>query len=190
MNTRWRNVAVAGAALAAGGALVRLAAQRDGEGRPDSSAAHIEHIATIAREPDEVYAAWRALESLPLVMPNVERVERSGATSDWTVDGPARTKLRWRAETIAEIPGERIEWRSLEAPVNHRGAVSFAPAPGGRGTEVRIEIDAGVPGGAAGRLAAKALQLPPQRLVEIDLRRFKSVLEAGDVALNGNEAVR
>ena len=62
----------------------------------------------------------------------------------------------------------------------------FAPAPGGRGTEVRIEIEYVVPGGPLG-VGLKLAKKPPLRILELDLRRFKSVLEAGDVAVNGTD---
>ena len=50
-----------------------------------------------------------------------------------------------------------------------------------------MEIEYVPPAGPVGALAGKLAQLPPLRLVEVDLRRFKSVLEAGDVAVNGTD---
>jgi uncharacterized membrane protein len=193
MNQRWITASVAGAALATGGALLGRSTRRALGPRNEQAAVpyghghRIEKFATIAREPGDVYAAWRDLASLSLVMPNVKRVEDDGAHSRWTVAGPGKTSITWDAEILVDRPGERISWRADEAPVKHAGTVRFEPAPGGRGTEVTVEIEYVPPAGPIGALAGKIAQAPPQRLVEIDLRRFKSVLEAGDIAVNGTD---
>ncbi len=194
MNRRWVTVTVAGAALATGGALLgRTTRRKLGESTSNAAVPYgrgkrIEKFATIAREPNDVYAMWRDLESLPLVMPNVKRVQSDDAThSRWTVAGPGDTSVTWDAEIIADEPGRRIAWRADAAPIKHAGTIKFEPAPGGRGTEVTVEIEYVPPGGALGQLLVKAATLPPQRLVEVDLRRLKSILEAGDIALNGTD---
>jgi uncharacterized membrane protein len=126
----------------------------------------IEKFTTVARRLADVYAAWRDLESLPLVMPNLERVQSEGSLSRWSIAGTDGEPLSWEAEILVDQPGERISWRADDAPVKHAGTVRFEPAPGGRGTEVTIEIR-----------YVRAAGAPPQRLLEVDLRRFKSVLE-------------
>ena len=79
-------------------------------------------------------------------------------------------------------PGRRISWKSLPgADVDNSGTVHFAPAPDGAGTEVRVVLHYGVPGGRAGRLLAKLLGEEPEQQVRDDLRRFKQVMETGDV---------
>jgi uncharacterized membrane protein len=54
-----------------------------------------------------------------------------------------------------------------DADVTPSGTVRFTPAPGGRGTEVRVEL----------RLFGE----DPGQQVESDLRRFKQVMETGEV---------
>ena len=61
------------------------------------------------------------------------------------------------------------------------GTVRFAPAPGGRGTEVRVELRYDLPGGKAAALVAKLFGENPDQQVRDDLRRFKQVLETGEV---------
>ena len=194
MNRRWVTVSVAGAALATGGVLLgrtggRVAGVRNaGATVPYGHGARIEKFAPIAREPDDVYAAWRDLESLPLVMPNIKRVEDShGSQSRWTVAIPGGAEMSWNAEIVSDEPGRRISWRADEAPVRHAGTVKFERAPGGRGTEVTVEIEYVPPGGKLGAWLVRTSTFPPQRLVEVDLRRFKSMLECGDIALNGTD---
>jgi uncharacterized membrane protein len=196
MERRWVTLSVVGAALAVVGALLR--ASRGAGPRnvnatvPYGHGSRIEELKTIAREPLEVYAAWRDLESLPLVMPHVKRVENvnGGTRSRWTVAGPGGAAATWEADIFEDVPGERIAWRADDAPVKHAGTVRFAPAPGGRGTEVHIEIEYVAPGGPLAALGLRLTKKPPLRLLELDLRRFKSVLEAGDVAVNGTDVAQ
>ena len=193
MERRWVTLSVAGAALAGVGALLRSSRARGPRNNnatvPYGHGSRIEEIKTIAREPLEVYAAWRDLESLPLVMPHVKRVENlnGGTRSRWTLAGPGDATVTWEADIFEDVPGERIAWRADDAPVKHAGTVRFTPAPGGRGTEVQIEIEYVAPGAPLAALGLKFAKKPPLRLLELDLRRFKSVLEAGDVAVNGTD---
>ena len=76
-----------------------------------------------------------------------------------------------------------VAWRSLSpSDLPHEGEVSFADAPGGRGTEVRVRLRWGPPGGRIGSGLLKLLGRDPESLVAEDLRRFRQVLEAGEVA--------
>lgn len=181
-------------ALVTGGTLVARSRRRKfptgnaSAAVPYDRGRRIERHATIARDPTDVYAAWRNFEHLPHIMPNLRRVETLDAThSRWTIVGPGNTSLAWVAELIDASPNERIAWRVDAAAVPHAGSVRFSPAPGGRGTEVAVEIEYLAPAGLFGRLVALVVQAPPVRLGEIDLRRFKSILEVGDVALNGTD---
>ena len=148
----------------------------------------LERIITIARSPEEVYAAWRDLERLPHLMPDVHRVVECGRSSRWLIGMRGRPKIGWNAELIDDTPNRRIAWRVDEGRVKHAGSVRFAPAPGGRGTEVVVEIEIEPPGGQLGRAVLRAAHASPQGLLDRDLRRFKSLLEAGGVALNGTDA--
>ena len=96
--------------------------------------------------------------------------------------GPAGRTFEWEAEVVAQTPNESIEWRSEgDSSVQHAGVVRFAPAPGMRGTEVRVEMRYGVPGGKLGAGTAKLLGSDPAQQVKDDLRRFKQMLETGEI---------
>jgi uncharacterized membrane protein len=83
---------------------------------------------------------------------------------------------------IADRPNELIAWRSLEvADVDHAGSVRFKPAPGGQGTEVRVEMQYIPPGGVIGATIAKLFGESPDQQLQEDLRRFKQVMEVGEV---------
>ena len=59
--------------------------------------------------------------------------------------------------------------------------ISYAPAPGNRGTEVRVVLDQSVPGGALGQKVAAVVGTDPQRRLDDALRRFKQLVETGEV---------
>jgi uncharacterized membrane protein len=90
--------------------------------------------------------------------------------------------IEWDAEITEERPNELIAWRSLPgADVPNRGTVRFTPAPGDRGTEVRVEMEYEVPAGPIGKLVAKVAGEDPERQVYDDLRNLKQVLETGEI---------
>jgi uncharacterized membrane protein len=87
----------------------------------------------------------------------------------------AVTINRSQEEIMARLP-------EAEPPLSDEAAqVSFAPAPGNRGTEVRVVLDKSAPGGALGQKVAAAVGTDPQRQLDDALRRFKQVLETGEV---------
>ena len=138
---------------------------------------------TIKRPVGEVYAFWRDLTNLPAFMYHLKSVEPTGnGRSHWTANGPAGATVDWDAELVEDTPDQRIAWRSLEgAKVSNSGSVTFTPAPGGDGTEVRVELSYDPPGGALGKVVAKLFGEEPQQQISDDLRRLKQVLETGEV---------
>jgi uncharacterized membrane protein len=60
--------------------------------------------------------------------------------------------------------------------------VLFEPAATGRGTIVRLSIHYSPAGGRLTAALARLLRQDPQTQVQEDLRRFKQLLEAGEVA--------
>jgi uncharacterized membrane protein len=138
---------------------------------------------TINRPVEEVYRYWRDLTNLPTFMVHLASVAPTDkGRSHWTANAPAGRTVEWDAEVVEDKPNERIAWRSLEgSQVSNSGWVSFAPAPGGVGTEVRVELDYDPPGGALGKVVAKLFGEEPQQQITDDLRRLKQVLETGEV---------
>lgn len=145
---------------------------------------HITVATTVNRPLAEVYAFWRDLENLPRFMRHVESVTASGANRwHWKVRGPAGTSVEWDAEIAGERQNELLAWRSLAgAEVENSGAVHFRPAPGGRGTEVVVRLHYSPPAGALGSFAAWLGGEHPQQQLREDVRRFKQVMETGEIA--------
>jgi uncharacterized membrane protein len=138
---------------------------------------------TINRPPDELYAFWRDFTNLPKFMENIESVTCSDKRhSHWVVKGPTGA-AEWDSEIIEDEPGRRISWASLpEASVDNAGAIEFRPATTGRGTEVRALISFKPPMGGAGRMVAGWMQKDPHIQAKRDLRRFKQIMETGELA--------
>ncbi|MEU2347950.1 SRPBCC family protein [Modestobacter sp. NPDC049651] len=138
---------------------------------------------TVTRPPEEVYAFWRRLDRLPTFMAHLDEVRTTdGRRTHWTASAPFGRSVEWDAETTEDVPGERIAWRSLDgAAVPNSGQVRFVPAPGGRGTEVYVLLSYEMPGGALGKAAATYFGEEPSQQLDDDLRRFKQVLETGEV---------
>lgn len=71
-------------------------------------------------------------------------------------------------------------WSGFDAgALEDSGQAWFAAAPGGRGTELHLDHELAVPGGAIGGAARKLVGKAPDQTIEDDLRRFKSVVETG-----------
>jgi uncharacterized membrane protein len=138
---------------------------------------------TINRPREEVYRYWRDFENLPNFMEHLESVRTTGeGTSHWKVKGPAKKAVEWDARIAEDRPGELIAWNSAEgATVPNSGSVRFTDAPGGRGTEVRVHLEYDPPGGKLGLAFAKLLGEHPEQQVRDDLRRFKQLVEIGEV---------
>jgi len=149
----------------------------------DERALHLYASVTVNRSPDEAYRLWRDFANLPRFMAHLQSVRVTGdRTSHWAARGPAGTTVEWDAEITEDEPGRRIGWNSLDgATVPNSGTVRFAEAPGGRGAEVRVEIDYRPPGGKLGRAVAAMFGEEPEQQVRDDLRRFKQVIETGEV---------
>lgn len=137
---------------------------------------------TVNRPPQEVFARWRDVARLPEFMAHLESVEPiSDQRSRWVARGPGRKRYRWEALIVRELPDRLIEWRSVgRTTVPNQGLVRFEPAPEG-GTEVSVDLCYEPPGGRAGAAVAALLGDEPRQQVRDDLRRFKQILETGEV---------
>lgn len=141
---------------------------------------------TVNRPVAEVYAFWRDFERLPTFMMHLESVQEIGdGRSIWVAKAPAGRMVTWEAEIVDERADELIAWRSTEnADVFNEGSVRFAPAPGGRGTEVRVDLRYEPPGGVLGSKLAMFWREEPGQQVQDDLRRFKQMIELGEITVS------
>lgn len=138
---------------------------------------------TINRPREDLFAYWRDFANLPTFMDNVERIDiLSDTRSHWVVKAPAGKTVEWDATITEEKAGELIAWTSAEgAQVPNSGRIEFRDA-GDRGTIVSATIAYDPPVGVVGKLIAKLFQREPAIQARRDLRRFKQLMETGEVA--------
>jgi uncharacterized membrane protein len=150
---------------------------------PAGEGVRVEQAITIQRPAQELYRAWRDLEELPRIMSHLESVRVfEGNHSRWAARALGM-RVEWDAEIINDKEGELIAWRSLEgSQVDTAGSVHFRPAPGGRGTEVRVVLKYLPPAGKTATMVAWLLGQSPEGQIAADLRRFKELMEAGEAA--------
>ena len=138
---------------------------------------------TVLKPAAEVYAYWRDFENLPRFMKHLVDVDTTAnGRSHWVAEGPLGLKVEWDAEIISDIPNRVISWRSLPgADVNSAGSVRFEELLQGRGTEVRVELKYDPPAGKVGSAIASLFGASPAHQIHEDLRRFKQIMEAGEI---------
>ena len=153
--------------------------------RKNTTAAHAlsAQAVTIAKPSGELYAYFRDFSNLPGFMDNVARIDvLDDNRSHWVVKAPAGKTVEWDARVTHEIPGKELTWQSEDgAEISNAGRVTFADA-GARGTVVTATIAYDPPGGTIGKLVAKLFQREPAIQARRDLRRFKQLMETGEVA--------
>ena len=133
--------------------------------------------------PERAYKLWRDFAGLPRFMVHLKSVrELQGDRSEWVALGPGSREVRWKAEITEDKGNERIAWRSLpDSEVLTSGSVNFRPDPQGRGTFVSVEVQYALPGGSLASWLAALFGKSPEFVVREDVRRFKQLLETGEV---------
>ncbi len=139
---------------------------------------------TINRPRHELYEFWRDFRNLPQFMREIHQIEVvDRVTSRWRVSAPAGRTVEWESLVTEERADEVIAWESSSgASIRNSGRVEFHDAPAGRGTEVRATIVYDPPAGGAGKMLAKLFQKEPKIQARRDLRRFKQLMETGEIS--------
>jgi len=167
-------------------AAVRLSGSGAGKAMPGASRRtdiYLERSIAVSKSPEECYRFWRSFENLPRFMDSLESVRQlDEGRSRWVAKGPLATRLEWTSEITADRPGEEIAWRTLDdSGAANAGSVKFETAPAGRGTIVRVSLHYSPLGGALGAGLVRLLGHDPQSRIREDLRRFKQVMETGEI---------
>ena len=140
---------------------------------------------TIRRPVAEVYGYFRDFTQLPTFMENVVRIDNLDAKrTHWVVKAPGGATVEWDARLTEEVENSALAWEAEEgADVPNSGRVTFRDA-GARGTVVTATIAYEPPAGFIGKVVAKMFQREPAIQARRDLRRFKQLLETGEIATN------
>jgi uncharacterized membrane protein len=197
LKNTWPYLVLIGVGLAAIPVAATVVKARRGKVDPDSAPGHtarrsfgdyavVGRSVTIARPRAELFAIWRDFANLADFMENLERVEPVGADPDrniWYIRGPAGKTVAVETTIAREVANELIAWRSTpESEIATEGRVTFHDAPGNRGTRVSLIIAYKPPAGAFGKAFAKLTMKSPEIQARHDLKRFKMLMETGEIA--------
>ena len=143
-----------------------------------------ERTVTINKSAAELYNYWHDFANLPTFMKHIQSITvLNPRRSHWVAKAPMGQQIEWDADLVDDRPNELIAWASIEgADVDHSGFVRFKPAPGDRGTEVKVVTECNPPGGILGSALAKLFGEEPEQQIGDELNRFKQLMEAGEIA--------
>ncbi|ACB73357.1 SRPBCC family protein [Opitutus terrae] len=150
---------------------------------PGNHGVKVVRACTIRRPAAELYQFWRSLENLTRIIKHPVAITRlSDTESHWAVSAPGDRMVEWDAVIINDAPDRLIAWRSKDgAEIRNAGSVRFERAPGDEGTEVRVQLEYDPPGGKLAAWVAKLTGEEPEQQVAEALRRFKALMEAGEI---------
>ena len=146
----------------------------------------LEASITVNRMAEELYAYWRDFTNAPNYMDRILSVRvQDGRRSVWTAEGPRGATVEWTSDLTEDVPNRRIAWQSLPgSDLPNRGSVEFTPGRLGE-TTVRHTLELDPPGGIVGEAIARVMHDMTEEMIQADLRRFKTLMEAGMVVGSG-----
>ncbi|MFY1691244.1 cyclase [Plantactinospora sp. WMMB782] len=139
---------------------------------------------TVDRSPESILQACRDPERLPTMLDCPVAIEERHGGRHLTLRDPGGA-AGWTVEVEAESGTGPFTWRITEGPTAHEGRLELASAPGGRGTELRVELR--YPDSRLGHRVAVLRGSDPDQVLRTLLRRAKSVIEAGEVVSTMSE---
>ena len=145
----------------------------------------VEKTVTIQnKSPEQLYNFWHNFENLPTFMHHLKSVNTiTPIRSHWIAKIPLGNTIEWDAQIVTDLKDTLISWVSVEgAEIDNSGFVRFKAAPEGRGTEVKVVLEYNPPGGALSATIAKLFGEEPEQQLSSDLRRFKMLMETGEIA--------
>ncbi|MFN6528697.1 SRPBCC family protein [Nostoc sp. ChiSLP03a] len=176
--------ALAGGGLLYQGATKQSTIQKAQEAIGINQPIKVEKTVTINKSAEELYRFWHDFENLPTFMKHLKSVKvYNEKRSHWIANAPLDNTVEWDADILEDRENEFISWASVEgADVDNSGFVRFKKAPGDRGTEVKVVLEYNPPGGALAATVAKLFGEEPEQQIGDELRRFKMLMEAGEIA--------
>ena len=149
-----------------------------------SQPTRIEKTLTINKSAAELYQFWHNFENLPHFMKHLKSVQvYDDKRSHWVSNGVLDKAVEWDATITEDRENELIAWASAPgADVNNSGFIRFRPAPHDRGTEITVATEYIPPAGVIGNVVAKLAGEAPEQQIGDDLRRFKMLMETGEIA--------
>lgn len=131
-----------------------------------------ESLASFLREPDQLATVFGPL---------IDAEATDSADLRVGVSPPVGPQTRWTM-TLEETDDEDVRWVATEERAFVRAVtMTFAQAPGERGTELTIDVAAAPPGGRIGTEAFHRFEALPEAFVDVLGDRIKSLAEAGEI---------
>ena len=145
----------------------------------------------VGRPRAELYAVWRDFTRFAEFMENVVSIEQLDAErSRWTIMAPAGQTVTLVTRIREEIADRKIAWESEpDSDIATKGQIEFEDA-GTRGTYVSLVMSYAPPGGRLGQGIAKLFFREPNIQARHDLRRFRQMMETGEVTTNASPSAR
>jgi uncharacterized membrane protein len=176
-------------------ASTRQTASSDG---PDQTSPDHDHVAvrvasavTVQAPVEEVFSYWNGFQGLPRFMSDAASVEITGdRQSRWTVPAPVGTSVEWDVQITDSAPNEYITWQTAEGSrLAASGDIRFRTAAGNRGAQVIFSAEFSPPGGELGKKIAQPLAEVFGTKITNDLRRFKQLVELGEIVHSDDSIV-
>jgi len=137
--------------------------------------------ALVHATPETLYRLWRDVEQIPAWQEQITSVRQTGElTSHWVMKtGTGDTTIEWNSEILADEPGKRIAWRSINGDSQNAGEVMFEASPGNRATMVTVLQEFRM--GKLASLWETIVGRNPKQAVIENLRHFKALAETGEI---------
>jgi uncharacterized membrane protein len=147
---------------------------------------------TVQQPVERLYEIWRDFAHLPQYLNHVASVEiLDEQRSRWKMKSLAG-ELQWDAAIIEDKTNEVISWKTIgNADISSAGSVRFTPLPTQNATEMVVNLRYDAVGESMMSWLSSLLGESAESMIREDLRRFKQVLETGEVAtISGQSAGR
>jgi uncharacterized membrane protein len=183
----WTRKSASGAALGvAGGAIALKAASAGPIADMVGTETSVSRSVMIMRAATDVYALWKDFGRAPLWREHVQSVSPlDDRHARWVRKSSMAGSLEWTTELLEDVPNRSVSWRILanaHCNCDLYGNIVFNEIEHGRGTGVTLSIRYKMHTGLLHSGATLIIGEEPARHIGEDLRRFKMLLEAGEIA--------
>jgi uncharacterized membrane protein len=183
----WTRKSASGAALGvAGGAIALKAASAGPIADLVGTETSISRSVVIMRSAADIYGFWKDFGKAPLWMAHVDSVSPlDDRRTRWIRKSSMAGSLEWMTELLEDVPNRLISWRTpanADCNCDLYGEITFDEIEHRRGTMVTLSIHHKMHTGLLHSGATLIIGQDPQRQMSENLRRFKMLLEAGEIA--------
>jgi uncharacterized membrane protein len=183
----WTRKSASGAALGVAGGAIALKAASAG---PLADVLGTEMTArrsvTVNRSAADLYSFWKDVSQAPRWMEHIESVTQLGdGRSRWKRPHPGTGTLEWTSEITEDVPNKSLGWRTVatsDSDYEFGGRVEFREIGFNRGTEVELSLRYKMHAGLLHSGAAMLIGQSPEQEMRENLRHFKMLMEAGEIA--------